>query len=904
MKKFFYPEADIPKPVEIGGKGANLFRLGSHFNVPCWVAVPVECFVHFLDITGLDKQIEEQIKNLSKDNTAEIAREIQSMILSEKLPQDLIDELEKAVEEHFQSDFISVRSSSADEDSSTHSFAGIHESFLYVRGVESIGGHIMKVWASGYQNRALAYRLDNELSLHPVPMSVILQKMVDAESSGVVFTADPTTQNPHKLLISSLYGVGEGLVSAGLDADLIEYSKVSEEFIKTVVKKETLYAFDKEKDEGIKEVPVPAEEQEKLSLTEKQLSQITETSLKIEQAYGKPQDIEFCFDGDDKLFILQTRPITTLKEYGPAAGNRLIWDNSNIIESYSGVTSPMTFSFIRRAYTIVYHCFSQVMGISQKKVLANQHVFENMLGIFRGQVYYNIVNWYRLIHLFPGFNYNKGFMESMMGLREKIDLDDDENEKSTSAFQKYFVELPALFKLMASSAWNFWTIKRRVAEFDSHFKKHYSKWEVMDFNKIPPHKLMDLYNQMERTLLWNWKTPIINDFFVMIFYGSLKKRCMVWCNDESGSLQNDLICGEGGIESTEPTKLLMKISLDIKKNEELCKLFLSEKSANLAKLIPSDEKYSEINSQIINYLNLYGFRCMNELKLEEPSLRENPTFIYQMIQNYLKLKDDDTLDPQNKEIQEQQIRKDAEKRAFEAIGTGIFPRKSIFKWILNNARLGVKNRENMRFARTRIYGLLRELINGVGAFFVKEELIKKQHDIFYLTIDEVWDYVKGTAVTTNLKGLIKLRKEEFDGYRDENTPIPDDHFETYGLAYSHNLFQNWTQETVEVKEGELQGTGCCPGKIKGKVRVLRSPSDDMELNGEILVAGRTDPGWVPLYPAVSGILIERGSILSHSAIVAREMGIPAIVGIPNLLDSLQDGQSVEMDGQTGIVKIC
>ena len=113
------------------------------------------------------------------------------------------------------------------------------------------------------------------------------------------------------------------------------------------------------------------------------------------------------------------------------------------------------------------------------------------------------------------------------------------------------------------------------------------------------------------------------------------------------------------------------------------------------------------------------------------------------------------------------------------------------------------------------------------------------------------------------------------------TPIPDDHFETFGLAYNHNLFHNWTQTKVEAKEGELQGTGCCPGTVKNKVKVLRShPSDEMKLNGEILVAGRTDPGWVPLYPAVSGILIERGSILSHSAIVAREMGIPAIVGIP------------------------
>ena len=901
MKKIFYPENDIKINANIGGKAKNLFLLSRNCQVPEWICVPVACFKLFLETTGLDDKIKSKIDNLSGNNIKKTAEDIQALILAEALPKDMLTEIKEVIKKLFKDDFISVRSSAADEDSASHSFAGIHESFLFIKGAESVAEHIKKVWASGYQQRALSYRLENKLPLHPVPMAVILQKMIDAKSSGVVFTADPTTGNPHKLVISSLYGLGEGLVSAGLNADLIEYDKASGEFHETIAKKVSLYTFNKKVGEGIKKIPVTPKEQELISLSSKQLQKITETSLEIEKTYGQPQDIEFCFDSAGKLFILQTRPITTIKEYGPAAGNRLIWDNSNIIESYSGVTSPMTFSFIRRAYTIVYHCFSQVMGISTEKVQKNQHVFENMLGIFRGQVYYNIVNWYRLVHLFPGFNYNKGFMESMMGLREKIDLG-DETSKRTSAFSRYFIELPALFKLLGRSAWNFMTIRKKVTEFDRHFNKHYKKWEAMDFNNMPPHALMDLYKQMENALLWNWKTPIINDFFVMIFYGSLKKRCRDWCNDQTGSLQNDLICGEGGIESTEPTKLLMKISLTVKQNNKLTKLFLTEKAAKLAKIIPKKTEFIEINNQIDNYLDLYGFRCMNELKLEEPSLREKPEFIYQMIQNYLKLKDDNALNPESKDKQEQQIRKDAEKRAFDAIKISFIPRKIIFKWILINARLGVKNRENMRFARTRIYGLLRELINSVGAFFLKEDLIDIQHDIFYLTIDEVWDYIKGTAVTTNLRGLIKLRKEEFDYFRNEKTPIPDDHFETFGLAYSHNLFQDWTQTKEEAKEGELQGTACCPGIVKNKVKVLRSPSDEMELNGEILVASRTDPGWVPLYPAVSGILIERGSILSHSAIVAREMGIPAIVGIPNLLETIKDGQIVEMNGQSGIVK--
>jgi pyruvate,water dikinase len=161
--------------------------------------------------------------------------------------------------------------------------------------------------------------------------------------------------------------------------------------------------------------------------------------------------------------------------------------------------------------------------------------------------------------------------------------------------------------------------------------------------------------------------------------------------------------------------------------------------------------------------------------------------------------------------------------------------------------------------------------------------------------------VKGRAVTTNLKGLAALRREEFDVYRRMDPPA--DRFETFGLPYHRNRFQGRPKPAASTEPGLLTGTGCCPGVVTGPVKVLRTPSEDARLNGEILIAERTDPGWVPLYPSVSGLLIERGSILSHSAIVAREMGIPTIVGITGLVSTLKTGQVVTMDGGTGTVRI-
>jgi pyruvate,water dikinase len=230
-------------------------------------------------------------------------------------------------------------------------------------------------------------------------------------------------------------------------------------------------------------------------------------------------------------------------------------------------------------------------------------------------------------------------------------------------------------------------------------------------------------------------------------------------------------------------------------------------------------------------------------------------------------------------------------------------RAQVFRRVLDNARLGVKNRENMRFARTRIYGLLRELIRALGARLAEEQRIDAPDDVFLLTMDEVFDFVKGTAVTTDLKGLVELRRREFAAYRAEGDTAPDDRFETYGMAYHRNRLKNRRPPPPPPADGVLRGIGCCPGQVEGPVKVLRTPADDMGLSGEILVAERTDPGWVPLYPSASGLLIERGSILSHSAIVAREMGLPTIVGIPGLTMNVKTGDRVRMDGSAGTVEV-
>ncbi len=900
MSYLFKPDLACVDGPPIGGKGMNLHRLQQAHRVPEWVALPVDGMLAALAEDGLGKKMEDALAELTPDNAADIATKVQQMILEAPLPAWLEAEL-AAVPfiDGPAASFVSVRSSAADEDGSAHSFAGIHESFLYVRGAASVARHVQRVWASGYQERALLYRQTNGLVLHPVPMAVIIQRMVDADVSGVVFTADPATQDPLTLVVSALYGLGEGLVGAGLAADHVCYHKTTRAMKQTLVSKDTRFVFNREAGEGLVEEPVPAGRRDVPALDNRQRDAVIQAALTIENAYRRPQDIEFCFDAQGVLYILQTRDITTVADYGPAAGNRQVWDNANIIESYSGVTSPMTFSFIRHAYTVVYHCFSQVMGIPPAVVRANQAVYENMLGLIRGQVYYNLMNWYRLIQQFPGYGMNKRFMESMMGLQERFDPEDGE-PAALPAWRKWLVECPRLLRLLLRMLFQFATIDGRVARFQSRFRKLYENWESLDFNAMAPHALMGVYREMEARLLWNWQAPIINDFYVMVHYGLLRKLCRDWCGDESQSLQNDLICGNGDIESTEPTRMLMHLALRIQRDPPMRVRFQREDHHALARQIPADPACAWVAAEINRYLKLYGFRCINELKLEEPSLHETPEFVYQILQNYLGV-DEALLDADAMAAREHEIRRCAEETVDQALGQRSVPwlRKHMFGLVLRNARKGVMNRENMRFARTRIYGVLRKLMQAMGHHLVTAGMLDAHRDIFYLTIDEVWDTVKGTAITTNLRGLAALRKTEFDAYRAE--PPADDHFDTYGMVYSGNTFRQI--RPADVQQGDLTGTGCCPGEVTAPVRIVNSPHDDLDLNGCILVAGRTDPGWVPLYPAAKGILIERGSILSHSAIVAREMGIPAIVGIQGLLASLTDGQIVSMNGQTGTVRV-
>ena len=832
----------------IGGKAANLARaLEAGHAVPDFYVITADAFNGIMD-TGLPTELIQAIAAMHHD------------LFPAQHPTP-----------------VAVRSSAIAEDGQRYSFAGMHDSELGVVGVDQVIDAVKRVWASAFSERAIAYRAKRRLPAECAPMAVMVQRMVAAQWSGVLFTRDPLDASSDHVVINAAPGSGEPLVQGRVSANTFH------------IDRRTLAIT----------VLSPAVDDPPAS----QLREAAAAGLALEEAFGSPQDVEFCFDAAGQLAILQTRPITAGADHRPQPETaRTIWDNSNIIESYPGVTSPMTFSFIRRAYAIVYRCFSEVMGIPPRVVRENQDAFDNMLGLFHGRVYYNLTNWHRLIQLFPGYRYNRDFMESMMGVKQAVRLAD--RPIRSGFWRRWLIDFPALVGLVRRSAWNFLRIRSLVARFDREFDRRYAEWSCIDFAALAPDELLPLYAKMEAEMFARWKTPIINDFFVMVLYGTLRKLCAAWCGDATGALQNGLLTGDGDVASAEPVAQLLELVGLAHDQPALKQLILAGPVQDLHGHIGNDARFTEFNRCLNAYLHEYGLRCVEELKLESPTYRDCPHLLFALIQSYLAMDAASWQEFRRRRQRERQLRSQNEQQALKLMadaGHGKL-RQRLFRWILANTRLGVRNRENMRLARTKIFDVFRSMLRSIGATFEREGILDCADDIFYLTSDEMWGYVKGAAVTTDLRSLVALRRRQYVAYRDPTFTSPPRRFETCGLPYLTSELGNHPRADGEAVASPLTGHGGCPGVVTGVVELVRDPRQ-ARFDGDILVAEQTDPGWTALYPAYAGILVERGSVLSHSMIVAREFGVPAIVGVDGLTRRLHDGDRVRMDGHTGTVEV-
>ncbi len=863
---------------DLGGKAWNLCRLhGQGFSVPAFCVVTSRLFeksvrpwaAEFNGALGI-------LEDSPNDRIDELSTRLQGLVRELRFSENFIAGLFRMLDLLFGSDeLLSVRSSVLGEDSARHSFAGQMESFLNVRRSD-IPEAIKNVWASAFSSRALLYRKEKRIRKTRILAAVIIQKMVDAAASGVLFTKDPD-DGSRECIVSAGFGLGEGVVSNRVETDTYRIPWHGNEISKKVAVKDFLVTPGDRTRGGTSLAPVPEKKRREPVLSDEQILLVRDIGLRIERSFGAAQDIEWAFDQRGSLFILQARPVI-FADRGRSTSAVRVWDNSNIVESYPGLTLPLTFSFIRRCYERIFREAALKLTIHKKALKKRSDIFGNMVGLLNGRVYYNLLNWYAMQAHFPGFRRHQASWDQMIGISRKI------------PFPR--ARLPVGHRLSSSAllAWKLLSVRRTAGIFFRSFNKTYDRFQNKDLSQASEKELISVYSSLDEEIGPIWYHTLHNDFCAMTYYDGLKKLCSRWGFDSEPNLHNNLLCGEPGIESVAPVRSLVGLAEIVRGDPAYRELFRRGDSQKIWQAIVKDPPLSSLRKALDGHLRAYGDRSLEELKLENPTFREDPARLIGLIREYERC----GLTVSALEEKERKLRRDAE-AAVRARLTNQF-RRMAFTFVLRNTRRSIANRENMRFARTRLFGIIRRIFRRMGDLLKEKGVLDQAPDIYYLTVDEVFDFIQGTAVTQDLRALVKVRKAE---YRRHAGRALKERFETDGIPYLHSAAATRTESNGNKK---LTGISCSSGKAEGRAKVVLDPR---AANGDgryILVAPSTDPGWVFLMVAAKGIVTERGSVLSHTAIIGRELGIPTIAGVKDATRLIPDGADVFIDGSTGEIQ--
>lgn len=736
---------------------------------------------------------------------------------------------------------LAVRSSFAGEDGLNHSFAGLFDSILNVQNKSELLKAVKDVAISLESDRVLEYCQYRQV---PAPTwgSIVVQEMIDSKISGVLFTEDP--MNSANMLISSTLGLGDRLVSGLADSEDLSLPLVRPQF------------------------------QDRSVLNAFLQKRLFDFGKKIQSLKKSPQDIEWAIDQNDQIHFLQTRDITIqIQNQIQNPENPVYFDNSNIQESFIGVTSPLTFSYAKNAYRHSYNTLMKVMGFSHEDIAQNDWRHQHMLGLVDGRVYYNINSWYEGLLFLPHFGRHKTDMENMMGLETSIDFIQTQKLSTSQKIKA----LPKMIRLLTRMIYKFSVIKSEVAKFDHAFSEILKDHRNQNHKKKSLPQLLTYLIDVQNKGLALWGPPLMNDFYVMIYSGKVRRALSkLGLEKEYPHLMKT-----DELESFKPVLAINQMTELIKSKDQI----LSALNTVPDFLIYCKKNDTQVYQAIQHFIENYGDRVLGELKLETETFRTNPQLLVETLKLF---------------VNSQSQRKTQEPAVDQIFSQMNFIQRLVFNSDLKKLQNGIRYRELMRFHRTRSFGIVREIYLLIADQFVNLNLIKEKMDLFYLTENEIADIITFQSVQNDIHGLIALRKAEYQQF--SNAPKYKNQIRmNLPLSNDDKFFtENDRKPTTNDK---LQGTGCYPGVVKAQICFVKNVSDAKELEGKILLAERTDPGWTPLFYLAKAVIVEKGSILSHAAIVAREVGIPIIIGVPQATQTLKSGDWVTMNGTTGEIQI-
>ncbi|SOD70795.1 pyruvate,water dikinase [Jatrophihabitans sp. GAS493] len=882
-----------------GGKGRNLYELSRHglqpvdggqsFAVPGWAAIGSDVFSDVVAELRPGAQVAGSETTDSKE-TGTPAR-LRETILRLDLSASTLAQIDAAYA-HVGGGAVAVRSSANQEDGANLSYAGQFDTCLNVVGVEAVRDAVLQCWASAYSDRAVQYRLAHGIGVDDVDMAVVIQQMVPAQTAGVLFTAHPTTGAPDRFLLSAVYGLGEGLVSGHVDADTLTLDADTGDVLEVAIGEKS-ERFDPaagpDEGGGIEPTDVDPGLRDAQALTPAQVSELHRVGQLVTNHFGAPQDIEWAFTAD-ALHLLQSRPITTDFVTGSnrsencTQGDLLedvqLWDNSNLIESFNGITSPLTYTVAKEIYFRAYRSYAKSLGVRSAQLRQIDAWMPDMLGEFHGRIYYQLLHRYRMLRLAPLYRLTRRVLEVALGVSEPMPdeiLDRLHPFTFTSNRQRYLRR----GRSAAIFARRYLTNDREISAFSERFYASYRKFDQLNYERMNSEAIFATFRLMEEELVDSWGPTMIGDDSVLITVGLIHLLTQRWLPQAPAWLIYSAVTPGAEVESAGPAEAIRALAAYLRAHGELAQLVSTTPPKQVyERLVAGD--YPEFFGMFNDYVRDYGYRSTDELKLEVADLREDPTVLLPMLRNAL------NEPPARSSANDPDAYLDAHLHG---------PRRYLYNRLRRKGSHLLANRERLRFCRTRAFGLAKRMCRAMGRDLAARGILESWDDIFYLEFNELRSYFDGILPAEKLPGLIAERRARSV---DDAKLIAPPRFETRGKPPNYTWRHVDDIDPHAEQVSELRGVASCPGVVEGVAVVAQTPED---ANGGILISYRTDPGWIAALANATALLVERGSPLTHVCVVARELGIPTIVQIPGLTERIRTGSRLRIDGATGVIQI-
>jgi rifampicin phosphotransferase len=848
-----------------GGKATNLARLHRlGLPVPRGFAIAAPMLQRLLEMMGLAGAPPDSL---------------QTLIPRASIPSELWQPVVRAWRALGVSRAI-VRSSALGEDSDTASFAGQLDSIADVTSEEALARALVRCWASRWSARVLAYERSRGRAL--AGMGVIVQEQIRASISGVMFTMAPDAADA--MLIEYCAGAGEALVSGRVNPGRVAVDRVSG----------SVRRLARAEDPGCR-------------LDDPCVHDLAGIGRRVETAFGSPQDIEWTVDAGNRIWIVQSRPITTSAGSDVRAnrsedaheGPKTLWSNANVNENFPDPICPLLYSVASAGYYHYFRNLGRAFGLTRRRLEAIDAPLHRIIGVHRARMYYNLSSIHTVLRAAP-------FGESLAASFNRFVGADElapRNPKTTepAGVMATIGHTAELARIFAAVLWQYAFFSRRVARFERTVDAFAAATRPAD---LPRHDRADLLRHLRGFMeirCHRWKDASLADAGAMVSYAALQAQVRrALPSADQDALHNTLLKALPDLVSSRPAVELWLLSRLIRNDRHLRALFAGEPPDRILEELRRRPELGWFVRAFDAYLEQWGYRCSAELMLTVPGFQEDPAALIAILKSYAVT---DGESP-SRRLERQQAERVAETRR---VLRSLSPvRAAAVRMLLKWTQRAIQLRERARLKQALLYSRLRRIALAVGDRLVADGRLDRRDDVFMLTVEEIDALLSGDAMFPDLTAsLARLRRDEHT--RIAATRPPD----TFTLADGTYVPIAYTQDEESAPEASaaergavLTGTSACGGRATARAVVLADVTEAHRLAaGDILITRQTDPGWGPVFPLITGLVMERGGMLSHGAIIAREFGIPSIVGVRDATRVIPSGTTVSLDGDRGIVRI-